>query len=145
MPLSRRWIPEMQGPLVTPHLYPSIEHVGVFRNCICSITTPTHCMPRREVSDRAQRRLTLWQVGFPRRKSSLSIAGRSSWISDMVWIISIATALGIACSTVPPTSSHAARHSTGRTLLPPASSECLRRELDVRDATSSTAENVPEM
>jgi hypothetical protein len=61
------------------------------------------------------------------------MAGRSSWISDIVWIISIATALGIACSTLPPTSSHAARHSTGRTRLPPASNECLRHEHDTSD------------
>ena len=27
---------------------------------------------------------TLWEVGFPRRKSSSSIAGRSSWISEYV-------------------------------------------------------------
>lgn len=54
------------------------------------------------------------------RKSSLSIDGKSSWMSDMVWIISREQAVGIACSMVPPTSSHAARHSAGRTRLPPA-------------------------
>lgn len=46
-------------------------------------------------------------------------------MSDMVWIISMATADGIACSIVPPTISHAARQSTGRTRLPPANSEYL--------------------
>mmetsp|Transcript_12700 Transcript_12700/g.39236 ORF Transcript_12700/g.39236 Transcript_12700/m.39236 type:complete len:221 (-) Transcript_12700:309-971(-) len=66
---------------------------------------------------------TTWFVGEPRRMSSSSIAGRSSWISDMVWIISIATAVGIACASVPPNISHAAMHITGRTRLPPASSE----------------------
>ena len=35
---------------------------------------------------------TLWLVGRPRRKSSSSIAGRSSWISEYVWIISSAHA-----------------------------------------------------
>mmetsp|Transcript_18638 Transcript_18638/g.56304 ORF Transcript_18638/g.56304 Transcript_18638/m.56304 type:complete len:229 (+) Transcript_18638:1430-2116(+) len=65
----------------------------------------------------------LWLVGTPRRKSSLSMLGRSSWMSDMVWIISMAQAAGMAHSTVPPTSSAAARHSAGRTRLPPASNE----------------------
>ncbi|KAL3845109.1 hypothetical protein ACJIZ3_002512 [Penstemon smallii] len=47
----------------------------------------------------------LWLVGFPLRKSSLSIQGRSSWISDMV--------------------SQAARQSMGRTRFPPARREYL--------------------
>ena len=33
---------------------------------------------------------TLWLVGFPLLKSSLSIQGKSSWINEYVWIISIA-------------------------------------------------------
>ena len=53
-------------------------------------------------------------------KSSLSMEGRSSWMRDMVWIISREQAVGMACSMVPPISSQAARHSAGRTRLPPA-------------------------
>ncbi|KAL3845214.1 hypothetical protein ACJIZ3_002617 [Penstemon smallii] len=45
---------------------------------------------------------TLWFVGFPRRRSSLSIQGKSSWIKDM-----------------------AAMHNMGRTLFPPANNEYL--------------------
>ena len=37
-----------------------------------------------------------WQVGRPRRRSSSSIAGRSSWISEYVWISSSAAANGSA-------------------------------------------------
>jgi hypothetical protein len=44
---------------------------------------------------------TLWLVGLPRRKSSLSIDGRSSWMSDMVCTISMAHAVGIAVETSP--------------------------------------------
>ena len=44
---------------------------------------------------------TLWFVGRPRRKSSLSIAGRSSWINDMVWTISMAHAVGMAAEISP--------------------------------------------
>ena len=44
---------------------------------------------------------------------------------DMVWIISSATAVGMAIASVPPNISHAARHRTGLTLLPPAISEYL--------------------
>lgn len=39
---------------------------------------------------------------------------------DMVWIISVLTAVGIAVSIVPPNISHAAIVRTGRTRLPPA-------------------------
>lgn len=70
--------------------------------------------------------VTLWFVGLPRRKSSLSMEGRSSWMSDMVCSISIAHAVGMACAMFPPTASHAARQRHGRTRLPPASSEYLR-------------------
>mmetsp|Transcript_34868 Transcript_34868/g.74342 ORF Transcript_34868/g.74342 Transcript_34868/m.74342 type:complete len:146 (-) Transcript_34868:73-510(-) len=41
----------------------------------------------------------------------------------MVWIISRATAVGMAMSCVPPTISHAARQSTGRMRFPPAMRE----------------------
>ncbi|CAL5353134.1 unnamed protein product [Camellia sinensis] len=54
---------------------------------------------------------TLWVVGLPRRRSSLSIEGRSSWTSDMVWIISTAHAAGMAAEWWPPTSSQAAMQS----------------------------------
>ena len=46
-------------------------------------------------------------------------------MSDIVWIISKAHAVGIAWSMVPPTSSQDARQSAGLTLFPPASSEYL--------------------
>lgn len=90
------------------HLQPALPHHSVSR--LCCLLSEHH---------------TLWLVGTPRRKSSLSIDGRSSWMRLMVWIISIAHAAGIACLMRPPTSSHAARHSAGRTRLPPASSEYL--------------------
>ncbi|KAK9125650.1 hypothetical protein Scep_014496 [Stephania cephalantha] len=35
-------------------------------------------------------------MGLPLRRSSLSMQGRSSWIRDMVWIISTAQAAGMA-------------------------------------------------
>lgn len=69
---------------------------------------------------------TLWLVGLPRRKSSLSMEGRSSWMSDMVCSISMAQAVGMACAMLPPTASHAASARHGRTRLPPASREYLR-------------------
>jgi len=55
----------------------------------------------------------------------LSIDGKSSWMRDIVWIISRATAAGIdACQFPSPANiSHAARHSTGRIRFPPAMSE----------------------
>lgn len=67
----------------------------------------------------------LWLVGFPRRRLSSSIQGRSSWISDDAWIISTAQAAGIAVDSWPPTSSQAARQSTGLTRLPLESREYL--------------------
>lgn len=42
---------------------------------------------------------------------------------DMVWIISVDTAVGMAASMVPPNISHAAIVRIGRTRLPPAMSE----------------------
>jgi hypothetical protein len=58
---------------------------------------------------------------------SLSIAGRSSWTSEYVWIISIAQAAGSAAATAasaarPPeaVASAAARTSIGRNRFPPA-------------------------
>ncbi|GMP32526.1 hypothetical protein CsSME_00006236 [Camellia sinensis var. sinensis] len=68
---------------------------------------------------------TLWLVGLPRRRSSLSMHGKSSWMSDMVWIISTAQAIGTASDSSPPTSSHEARQRIGRTRLPPARREYL--------------------
>mmetsp|Transcript_36438 Transcript_36438/g.104436 ORF Transcript_36438/g.104436 Transcript_36438/m.104436 type:complete len:270 (+) Transcript_36438:805-1614(+) len=62
-----------------------------------------------------------WFVGRPLRNVSLSIAGRSSWMSDMLWIISMATAVGMHDASLPPKSSQAARHRMGLTLLAGAS------------------------
>lgn len=59
----------------------------------------------------------------------LTMEGRSSWMSDMVWMNSIAQADGRACSMLPPTSSQAARQRAGLTRLPPASSEYLQAGL----------------
>lgn len=59
------------------------------------------------------------------RRSSLSMAGRSSWIRDMVWIISVLNAVGMAVSIEPPNISQEAIVSTGRMRLPPANSEYL--------------------
>ena len=42
----------------------------------------------------------------------------------------MAQAVGIAWSMVPPTSSHAARHSAGRIRFPPASNEYLHNQID---------------
>jgi hypothetical protein len=64
-----------------------------------------------------------WQVGCPRRSSSSSIAGRSSWISEYVWIISMAAAIGRTSSGSRPSASAVASASTGRMRFPPASSE----------------------
>ncbi len=61
--------------------------------------------PRRPGSSRASPARTavassnaLWQVGRPRRRSSSSMLGRSSWIREYVWTISRAQAAGIAAS-----------------------------------------------
>lgn len=78
--------------------------------------------------------LALTDRSFPltmvQRKSfepvSHTMDGKSSWISDMVWMNSIAHAEGRACSILPPTSSHAAKQRAGLTLFPPAKSEYLR-------------------
>src|SRR5262245_32263728 len=67
---------------------------------------------------------TTWQVGTPRRSASLSSAGRSSWMSEYVWIISRPHAGSSAGSHSPPAASAAARHRIGRRRLPPAKSEC---------------------
>src|SRR3972149_90122 len=48
------------------------------------------------------------------------MAGRSSWISEYVWIISSATAAGIASSVSPPTASQARSVKSGPRRLPPA-------------------------
>ena len=45
---------------------------------------------------------TLWFVGLPRRRSSSSMQGRSSCISENVCIISTAQANGIAAASLPP-------------------------------------------
>jgi len=66
---------------------------------------------------------TTWLVGMPRRSESSSMAGRSSCTRDMVWIISMATAVAMAISSVPPNISHAAMHMMGRMRFPPAMRE----------------------
>ncbi len=62
-------------------------------------------------------------MGLPLLKSSLSILGKSSWIKLIVWIISRATAVGMACSCFPPNISHAAIQRTGLIRFPPAMRE----------------------
>ncbi|KAG5405772.1 hypothetical protein IGI04_011891 [Brassica rapa subsp. trilocularis] len=61
--------------------------------------------------------------GLPLRRSALSMHGRSSWIRELVWIISTAQAADMAIASSPPTSSHAAMQSRDLTRFPPASSE----------------------
>ena len=68
---------------------------------------------------------TLWHVGRPRRRSSLSSAGRSSWISEYVCSISSAA----PNSSMPAGSDSAimrpaSMQSTGRSRLPPANTLC---------------------
>lgn len=70
-----------------------------------------------------KRKHTLWFVGLPLRRSALSMHGRSSWIRELVWIISTAQAADMAVVSSPPTSSHAAMQSRDLTRFPPASSE----------------------
>ncbi len=54
---------------------------GALRPPRRSIRRPASAARRRPGS-RSPRRTTLWLLGLPRRKSSSSIAGRSSWISE---------------------------------------------------------------
>jgi len=98
----------------------------VHRGRLSSAAACTQCACKTRRAARRRGR-ALWFVGLPRRKSSLSMDGRSSWMSDIVCSISIAHAAGMAVATSPPTASHAARHRHGRTRLPPASSEYLAR------------------
>src|SRR5262249_3730200 len=67
---------------------------------------------------------TTWQVGTRRRRSSLSSAGRSSWMREYVWIISRPQAGARAGPDSPPIVSAAARQRIGRSRLPPAKREC---------------------
>jgi len=60
-----------------------------------------------------------WHVGRPLLMSSLSKAGRSSWMRLKVWIISIARPAGNVSGAFPPRLSHAIMASTGRILFPP--------------------------
>ena len=46
---------------------------------------------------------------------------------DIVWIISMATAVGIAVASDPPNISQAAMVMTGRTRLPPANNLCVNQ------------------
>ncbi len=65
---------------------------------------------------------TRCSVGRPRRRAWLSIAGRSSTISELVCRHSIAHAVGSTSSIVNPSAWAVAMTSTGRTRLPPARS-----------------------
>src|SRR5712692_8384658 len=47
----------------------------------------------------------MWQVGRPRRVSELSIAGRSSWMREYVWMSSTAQATGNTARGFPPQAS----------------------------------------
>ena len=64
-------------------------------------------------------------------------------MSDMVWMNSMAHADGMACSMLPPTSSHAAKHSAGLTRFPPASNEYLQESSSFR--ASETAHMMPSL
>ena len=124
-----------------PH---TLSHINMFKKSVLLFTPvakpvllcTANSIPKH--SAKVRRRRALWLVGFPRRKSSLSIDGRSSWMSDMVCSISIAHAAGMAVARSPPTASHAARHRHGRTRLPPASSEYLAHSVEL-DAGGSGA------
>ncbi|WVZ11578.1 hypothetical protein V8G54_016108 [Vigna mungo] len=59
----------------------------------CSKANASSASPARTATSSPN---TLWLVGLPRRRSSLSMQGRSSWMRDMVWIISRAQAAGMA-------------------------------------------------
>src|ERR687894_85543 len=74
----------------------------------------------------------LWAVGLPRLKSSSSIAGRSSWIKEYVWMSSMAAAEGNTSSGCTSNTHATSMHSVGRTRLPPAS-------MEYRMASSRTA------
>ncbi len=63
---------------------------------------------------------TLWQVGLPRRRSSLSSAGKSSWINEYVWIISSAQAAVSTPAVWSDTARAASMQRIGRMRLPPA-------------------------
>ena len=60
-----------------------------------------------------------WQASRPRRRSSSSMAGRSSCTSEYAWISSTATAAGKASATEPPKVTPVAQTSAGRSRLPP--------------------------
>ena len=60
-------------------------------------------------------------LGRPRRSSSSSSAGRSSWTSENAWTSSSAPAAGSAASGSAPAASAVARQMTARIRLPPSS------------------------
>jgi len=62
--------------------------------------------------------------------------GKSSWIKLIVWIISRATAVGMATSSSPPNISQAAKQRTGRIRFPPAMSE-YRMDSEIRSVCGS--------
>jgi predicted secreted hydrolase len=65
----------------------------------------------------------LCAVGLPRLKSSSSIAGRSSWTKEYVWMSSMAAADGSTRAGSDPKTQATSMQSVGRTRLPPASME----------------------
>ncbi len=67
----------------------------------------------------------MWQVGLPRRRSSSSMQGRSSWMRVEQWKSSMARADGKACSSSAPQHSVAAMQRMGRIRLPPLKMEYL--------------------
>ena len=109
-------ITELNGANVLPPLFmvTSIAPSKMPQTC------NSRSMPNSQVEP------TLWLVGRPRRRSSLSIEGRSSWMRLMVCSISMAHAAGRASAAEPPTASAAAKHRIGRTRLPPARREYLQ-------------------
>ena len=63
--------------------------------------------------------ISRWQVGRPRRRSSLSIAGRSSCTSEYTWTSSMAQAAASTWSSDNPNARAVANSSAGRMRLPP--------------------------
>mmetsp|Transcript_1823 Transcript_1823/g.4667 ORF Transcript_1823/g.4667 Transcript_1823/m.4667 type:complete len:283 (-) Transcript_1823:482-1330(-) len=96
--------------------------VPVVARATCSKAKESRASPARMAMSSPY---TLWLVGRPLRKSSLSMEGKSSWIRLMVCTTSMAQAVGIAHAMSPPTNSQAAKVRAGRTRLPPARSEYL--------------------
>src|SRR6266545_2244625 len=67
-------------------------------------------------------------LGLPRRSSSPSSAGRSSWTREKLCTSSIASAAGITCSGGASSASPTASEITGRMRLPPISTSAYRAD-----------------